>query len=229
MKKPHSKPGDIRQSVDLRIIGGKLRGSKLRYHGDRSTRPMKDRVREAIFNLVGPAVKNCHAIDLFAGTGALGLEALSRGASSATFIEKHVPTARIVGENIAALEMEDRSELLTTSAFLWGKRDLPKLESESGRPCAAEIPACRLPLATFSRPWLTFCSPPYAFYIDRQQELLELIVSILESMPIGSIMVVEADGRFDFHLLPGELVEKKRSDGWDVRSYPPAVVGVLRT
>ena len=213
MAKPHPKSTDQHKPVDLRIIGGHFRGRKLRYHGDPNTRPMKDRVREAIFNLVGPEVKGCHAIDLFAGTGALGLEALSRGAASATFIEKHIPTARDVEENIETLEVGERSELLMTSAFLWGKRDLPN--------------------ADYKLPWVVFCSPPYVFFVDREQQMLELIESILEHAPVGSTMVVEADSRFDFDLLPGHVAQKNRGEkkdhlGWDVRTYPPAVVGMLR-
>src|SRR5262245_7614130 len=69
-----------REPPELRIIGGTLRHRKLLYSGDQRTRPMKDRVREAVFNLVGPDVVGQHAIDLFAGTGALGFEAISRGA-----------------------------------------------------------------------------------------------------------------------------------------------------
>src|SRR5262245_47435808 len=72
-----------------RIIGGTLRGRKLLFAGDARTRPMKDRVREALFNLLADAVRGKHAIDLFAGTGALGLEAISRGASGATLVERH--------------------------------------------------------------------------------------------------------------------------------------------
>src|SRR6185369_13778531 len=90
---PGSGSGEV-PVVGLRIIGGKLRGRKLQYSGDLRTRPMKDRVREAVFNLLGPGVKGSHAIDLFAGTGALGLEAISRGAAQATLIERHLPTSR---------------------------------------------------------------------------------------------------------------------------------------
>jgi len=165
MGKPHSKSNNTHQPVDLRIIGGTFRGRKLRYElfrqgGAPTTRPMKDRVREAIFNLIGPAVKGCHAIDLFAGTGALGLEALSRGSVSATFIEKHIPTARVVEENIKTLEVGDRTELLMTSAFLWGKRNLPIFKP----PVKSQIPNLK---SEISPPWLVFCSPPYAFYVDR--------------------------------------------------------------
>ena len=233
MEKRKPKSSDAHQPADLRIIGGHFRGRKLRYElfdqgGDPTTRPMKDRVREAIFNLIGPEVKGCHAIDLFAGTGALGLEALSRGAASATFIEKHVPTARVVEENIQTLEVQDRTELLMTSAFLWGKRDLPKGEGERGKGEEANCSPFRFPLSALT-PWLVFCSPPYAFYVDREQEVLELIEAILAYVPVGSIVVVESDPRFDFELLPGPVAQKKERVGWDVRTYSPAVVGVLRT
>ena len=96
---------DERIAATLRIIGGKFSRRRLKYTGDPRTRPMKDRVREALFNLVGPSVIGSHAIDLFAGTGALGLEALSRGAARATFIERHYPTADTIKENIASLDV----------------------------------------------------------------------------------------------------------------------------
>ncbi len=209
MAKPHrtrAKPDNGGLATELRIVGGKFRGRKLRYHGDPIVRPMKHRVRESIFNLISTACEGRHALDLFAGTGALGLEALSRGAVRATFIEKHVPTAHVVRENIATLEVEDRTTLHVTSAFLWGKRDLPHWsENESG----PEIP------------WLVFCSPPYAFYTDREGEMLGLIGRILERAPKESIIIVEADEHFDFDLLPAT-----ENGSWDIRTYAPAVVGV---
>src|SRR5215468_6014297 len=94
--------------VGLRIIGGSLRGRKLQYSGDVRTRPMKDRVREAVFNLLGPQVAGNHAIDLFAGTGALGLEAISRGAAKSTFIERHLPTSNLIKRNAAALGVAEQ-------------------------------------------------------------------------------------------------------------------------
>ena len=220
MGKRKTKPRPTNEATELRIIGGHFRGSKLRYHGDPLTRPMKERVRESIFNLISTEATGKHAIDLFAGTGALGLEALSRGAQSATFIEKHVPTARVVEENIAALGVEDRTELLMTSAFLWGKRDLPSAEVGKQQVGGQNLP----PLA-----WLVFCSPPYAFFVDRQHDMLGLIHTVLQYAPAGSILFVEADERFDFDLLPGGTRKEKRGEGWDVRHYPPAVVGVWRT
>jgi 16S rRNA (guanine966-N2)-methyltransferase len=198
-------------STELRIVGGRFRGRRLKYEpirfGDEPvTRPMKHRVREAIFNLVSTEPQGRHAIDLFAGTGALGLEALSRGAVHATFIERHVPTARVIEENIKSLGVEDQATLLTTSAFLWGKRDLP--DFPPGRAASSPTPA-----------WLVFSSPPYAFYVERQPEMLDLIRGVMDHSPEGSVIIVEADERFDFQQLVGD---------WIVRTYPPAVVVVWR-
>jgi 16S rRNA (guanine966-N2)-methyltransferase len=202
--RPDSLPPEM-ETVGLRIVGGKLRGSKLAYSGDLRTRPMKDRLREAVFNLVGPAVAGMHAIDLFAGTGALGLEAISRGAAGATLIERHLPTADLIKQNAAALGIAEQVEVLFADAFTWDRIHLPK----------------RLPELAL-RPWLVFCSPPYDFYVERQADMLGLIERLIAAAPVDSRFVVEADDRLDFGTLP-------RAEAWDVREYLPAVVGLLVT
>jgi 16S rRNA (guanine966-N2)-methyltransferase len=203
------RPGD--RDAEVRIIGGTFRGRRLNYHGDPVVRPMKHRTREAIFNLISTECAGRHAIDLFAGTGALGLEALSRGATSATFIEKHVPSARIIQENIRTLGVEDRAMLLVTSAFLWGKRDLAAAGGTLSN----------------GNPWLVFCSPPYAFFHDRQTDMIELIGRIEQHAPPGSILVVEADEPFDFKLLR-DIPGSNANASWDMRTYAPATVGLWR-
>ncbi len=212
-KRSSSSVGQETRDAEVRIIGGAFRGRRLQYHGDPVVRPMKHRTREAIFNLISTECAGQHAIDLFAGTGALGLEALSRGAATATFIEKHVPSARVVEENIRSLGVDDRATLCVTSAFLWAKRDLAKAAAEG---------------TSAGKPWLAFCSPPYAFYRERQAEMLELIRRIQEHAPVASILIVEADESFDFELLRGAESSSPHNGNWDVRVYPPAVVGVWR-
>ena len=81
----------------LRIIGGTWRGRKLRFPAAAAIRPTPDRVRETLFNWLGAAVRGAHCLDLFAGSGALGLEALSRGAARVEFIEQDVAAARALG------------------------------------------------------------------------------------------------------------------------------------
>jgi 16S rRNA (guanine966-N2)-methyltransferase len=196
------------RDAEVKIIGGTFRGRRLNYHGDPVVRPMKHRTREAIFNLNSTECGGRHAIDLFAGTGALGLEALSRGAARATFIEKHVPSARVVEQNIRSLGVEDRATLLVTSAFVWGKRDLPAAASNN------------------TEPWLVFCSPPYAFYHERQAEMLDLVGRIQSVAPPGSILIVEAEEPFDISVLRRS---DSPADDWDVRAYAPAIVGLWRS
>jgi len=181
----------------LRIIGGSFRGRKLKYSGDVRTRPMKDRVREAVFNLLGTQVADSHAIDLFAGTGALGLEALSRGAARATFIERHFPTAKLIEENAASLDVAGRVNVVFGDAFLW---------------TAGYAPDGEMPLTVF-------CSPPYDFYVERRDQMLNVIGRWMAIAPAGSQIVVEADERFDFSLL-------SNAEQWDVRHYPPAIIGI---
>ncbi len=160
---------------------------------------MKDRLREAIFNLVGPAIKGLHAIDLFAGTGALGLEAISRGAARATLIEQHFPTANLIRQSVAELGLDDMCEILPADTFIWWRR-APDLGDQ---------------------PQVIFCSPPYELYVSRTADMVELISGLIEAAPAGSLLVAEADPRFDFALLPGY-------ESADVRSYPPAVVGLFQ-
>ena len=195
-KNPRSKDTED-EVVGVRIIGGTMRGRLLEYSGDLRTRPMKDRVREAVFNLVGPAVEGSHAIDLFAGTGALALEAISRGAASATLIERHHPSSELIKQNARSLGVEC-CEVVFGDAFLWAKKQASKLASPR---------------------WLVFCSPPYEFYVSRLAEMLDLLNGLWLAAPGGSQFVVEADERFDFGLLPEPTL-------WDVRNYRPARIGV---
>jgi 16S rRNA (guanine966-N2)-methyltransferase len=231
--KPKRRVADeLNAPIELKIIGGKHRGRKLTYEPfrrgeDPVTRPMKHRVRESIFNLVGVGAEGRHAIDLFAGTGALGLEAISRGSVHATFIERHVPTARVVEENIKGLGLEDQATLLVTSAFLWGKRNLVQGEEGWWRADgqAASVGAKGAAPPPGAVPWLVFCSPPYDFFVDRQEETLGLIAAVMEHCPPDSIVVTESDERFDATLLPtGEQFNGVKE--WDVRTYSPAVVGI---
>jgi 16S rRNA (guanine966-N2)-methyltransferase len=186
----------------LRIIGGTHRGRKLEYDGDERTRPMKDRVREAVFNLLGPEVAGTLAVDLFAGTGALGLEALSRGAARAVFFEQHFPTADVIRRNAKALGVEAQVDLLAADTFIRFRRTVNLAD-----PAAPEVA------------WVVFCSPPFDFYVSRCQDMLTLIGTLVAAAPPGSQFVVEADARFDFGLLPQDTA-------WSIHDYPPARVGI---
>jgi 16S rRNA (guanine(966)-N(2))-methyltransferase RsmD len=107
--------GDGPQSV--RIIGGTFRGRRLQYRGDPRTRPMKDRVREAVFNLVRESIEGRVALDLFAGTGVLGFEALSRGADATVLLERHAPTAKLMRANAGLLGVESHVDVIVTDTL----------------------------------------------------------------------------------------------------------------
>jgi 16S rRNA (guanine966-N2)-methyltransferase len=88
----------------MRIVGGEHRGARIFAPKGRDTRPTTDRVREAAFNLIGP-VDDAAVLDLFAGSGAMGLEALSRGAASATFVDSDHDACRTIDRNIEKLRV----------------------------------------------------------------------------------------------------------------------------
>ncbi|MDR1491361.1 MAG: RsmD family RNA methyltransferase [Planctomycetaceae bacterium] len=198
-----SVPGE-KTPVGLRIIGGNLRGVKLQYSGDNRVRPMKDRTREAVFNLINVAAKGKHVIDLFAGTGALAIEALSRGALSATLVEQHLGTMRNLRQNIDSLQLTDCCRLVHADAFYLARRP-------------DEF------YATVNLSWLVFCSPPYDFFETKQTEMLEMLQLMYQNAPLDSVFVVESDRRFHFEQLqlPKECDLRRRT-------YPPAEIGVYK-
>jgi len=101
----------------MRIIGGTHRGRKLVGPSSEGTRPLSDRAREALFNILGPGIRDERFLDLFAGTGAVGFEALSRGAGSATFVEQGRDALADIRANVAALGFEDRADVVAGDAF----------------------------------------------------------------------------------------------------------------
>ncbi|HEY9079234.1 16S rRNA (guanine(966)-N(2))-methyltransferase RsmD [Magnetovibrio sp.] len=105
----------------MRIVGGKHKGRSLAAPQGRDTRPTSDRAREAMFNVlehlsIGPGIRDARVLDVFAGTGALGLEALSRGALHATFVENHRGAIKTLTANIIALKESDHCAVLPIKA-----------------------------------------------------------------------------------------------------------------
>ncbi len=99
------------RSNTIRIIGGEHRGRKLRFPGVKGLRPTADRVRETLFNWLQAQIPGASCLDLFAGSGAIGLEALSRGADKLVFCEKSIAAVNSLRENIKLLRLQDRVEV----------------------------------------------------------------------------------------------------------------------
>lgn len=147
----------------MRVIGGTCRGRTLRAPAGTATRPTSDRVREAIFDVLGSlgAVEGSRVVDLFAGSGAMGIEALSRGAERAVFVDAAPGALAVVRANLAMLGLESQATVVRADVLSWLGR--------TGDTAGAVAD-------------LAFCDPPYDF--DRWDALLERLdvdVAVLES------------------------------------------------
>ncbi len=155
----------------MRIIGGEFRGFRLEAPRGLEVRPTSDRVRESIFNMLGGSARGARVLDLFAGTGALGLEALSRSASSCCFVDSSPAACSAIRHNIEKLGVQCRSRVL--------RRDVNQLLRESGRD------------GLDSRS-LVFLDPPYD--LGFPHETVRLLVTGSGLAP-GALLVVESDAR----------------------------------
>jgi len=182
----------------MRIIAGQRRGHKI--DGPRAsagTRPTSDLVRESLFNILGDLVVERIVFDVFAGTGALGLEALSRGAERAVFVEKDRECVSLIIRNIGTLRYEDRALVRLVDAYRWARAFQP----------------------TDDRPVVVFIDPPSQEYERRGNALNQMIVQLVEKMPSGSVVALEA-GR----VLDERILEDFTS--WDIRRYSSAQIAI---
>lgn len=120
MKRHHHSTSSSRKEArgQLRIIGGQWRGHKLHFADVEGLRPTGDRVRETLFNWLAPVISGAHCLDLFAGSGALGFEALSRGATHAILVEKDTAATALLKQNGALLRTE-RAQVIQSDAAQW--------------------------------------------------------------------------------------------------------------
>ena len=150
----------------MRIITGSARGCRLKTpKGAEVTRPTADRVKESLFNILGQMVAGRKVLDIFAGTGNLGLEALSRGAESAVFVDK--ATAKLIAENLQLTRLQEKGIVRSGDVF-----------AELSRQAAGK--------AEFS---LIFCDPPY--HKGLWQQALRQIDASDGLMAENGILVVE--------------------------------------
>jgi 16S rRNA (guanine(966)-N(2))-methyltransferase RsmD len=163
----------------MRVIAGTYRSRKLKGPGKLSLRPTSDRLRETLFNILGPSIEDSLFVDLYAGTGAIGIEAVSRGARLAILVEAHAATARLAKENLEALGIRGGAEVIQASA-------LQGLEKMAARRLMADF---------------IFLDPPYDDDAEHVKVLEYLDRSHLVA-PYGVVIVehrnkMELPGRFD--------------------------------
>ena len=162
----------------MRVIAGRFRSRKLETPAGLTTRPTSDRLRETLFNVLTPRLEDCVFLDLYAGSGAVGIEAISRGAQQVYFAESDRKAARAIRDNLKSLAIDEGPELVEREVIL----------------------ALRLLDAQAVRCDVVFLDPPYDSHGAYEQVLSFLSQSRL--LHAESIVVAEHDKHFD----PGDAV-----------------------
>lgn len=170
----------------MRVIAGSAKRIQLKTLKGLGTRPTTDRIKETLFNMIDPWIADCEFLDLFAGSGGIGIEALSRGAKRAVFIEKNRAAAKVIAENLKAARLKEHAELIQADIYS-GLRQLSGKKFD-----------------------YIFMDPPYQ---ERFEAGTLNLIGELELLKDDGMIIVEADLETDFGYLPSlgyRLVKEKR-------------------
>jgi 16S rRNA (guanine966-N2)-methyltransferase len=188
----------------MRIIAGEFGGRKLLPPAGEVTRPITDRAKQSLFDVITPLIEGARVYDCFSGTGSMGLECLSRGAKFATFFEADRPALARLSQNIMAVKVGDRSRVISGDLFKW-------FERTNTRPTTAgEIGA-----------ELVFLDPPYRFLTERRDELLQLALHLTHAhLSPGAIVVFRHDLK--------DKLDLPHLERYDERDYGEMAIELLR-
>jgi len=167
----------------LRVAGGEARGRRLK--APKNIRPTQGMVKQAIFNMVGPRIEGADVLDLFAGSGALGIEALSRGAARVAFVDQQPRGLAILRQNLDALGFKERARLVKSDVVRW-------LEASPGAIRSADF---------------VFLDPPY------DDVVLDRALRVLDREVAGAIVFAEHSRRRPLPELARLRVDKQRRYG----------------
>jgi 16S rRNA (guanine966-N2)-methyltransferase len=171
----------------MRVIAGKFRSRQLKSLKGLALRPTSDRLRETLFNILAPRIEDARFIDVFSGTGAVGIEAVSRGAAEVVFIENHAPATTLIQKNLDSLEIRSAVKVIAADAL----RALQRLADAH---------------TTTILPYdIVFLDPPYAAAEDYRR-----VLSFLGAAPFlanGSLVIAEHRHTFD---LPRQSAKLQR-------------------
>lgn len=169
----------------MRVIAGTYRSRILKSLKGLALRPTSDRLRETLFNVLGPAVVGARFVDVFAGTGAVGIEALSRGAAEVVFIENHPPAVALIRKNLESLGVRSGAAVFGADAL----RGLEMLAAKrKGDGAAFDF---------------VFLDPPYAA-AEEYERVLRVLGSASFLAP-GSVIIAEHHKKFDLPVHAGSL------------------------
>jgi 16S rRNA (guanine966-N2)-methyltransferase len=181
---------DMPERTQIRIVAGTLRGRKLTCEVHEGMRPTPQMVREALFSILGNAVPGRVFYDIFAGTGVIGLEAISRGASAARFIEAEPRLGNQIQRYAREFGTATQVQVLRADAYRWAERWIPPGDE----------------------PLNLFLSPPFPDLSEKSKEFLDLVRTLLEKAPVESVLTIQAEEGFPLQKLP-DVAQ------WDVRRY----------
>jgi 16S rRNA (guanine966-N2)-methyltransferase len=164
----------------MRIIAGEFRGRTLLAPPSQVTRPVTDRVKQSVFDILTPLIPDAVVYDCFAGTGSMGLECLSRGAAQVTFFEADRGAAERLRKNIQTLKIEDRSTVVTANLFRW----FADPQSHGGAS-------------------LVFLDPPYRFLREKPDALRSLAADLAaRHLEAGATVIFRHDAADALDLPP---------------------------
>lgn len=176
----------------MRIIAGEFRGRKLLPpEGSDTTRPITDRVKQSLFDILAPRTEGARVYDCFAGTGSMGLESLSRGAAHATFFEADRGALKRLRQNIATLKVDSRSIVIPADLFRWFANTQPPEKAD-----------------------LIFLDPPYRFLTDQPDALRKLAAQIhADHLAPDGLVIFRHDAKDVLDLPPFQPADRREYGG----------------
>lgn len=177
----------------MRVIAGKARRLNLKTIPGNDTRPTTDRIKETLFNILQPEIPGCRFLDLFSGSGAIGIEALSRGADYAVFVEKNPKACACIRENLSFTKLAEGGKLLNMDVL----QALRSMEGQAAFDCV-------------------FMDPPYNNELERQ------VLEYLQDSSLAdedTLIIVEADLHTDFSYVEEFGYELSRSKEYKTNKH----------
>lgn len=188
----------------MRIIAGELRGRKLIAPGNEATRPITDRAKQSLFDILSPDIAGRKIYDCFSGTGSMGLECLSRGATFCTFFEVDRQAMTRLNQNIVAFNVQNRCRVVPGNLFKW-------FDLSTTRPTSTDASGADI----------VFLDPPYRFLKDHSDELLQLTLHLSHShLNANSIVIFRHD--------VADQLELPNLTRYDSREYGDMQIELLR-
>lgn len=177
--------------TQIRIIAGSLRGRRITCTLTDELRPTPDMVRGAFFSILGDAIPDRPFFDIFAGTGVVGIEAISRGAKHTTFLERDFPLAQQIERYLREFGVATKGNVLRSDVYRWAERWLPPADT----------------------PVNLYLSPPFADLEHRLGDFLTLVATLQGKAPPASVITIQAEEGFPFDQLPDAAQWEQRQYG----------------